>query len=402
MKKWQSSLFLRYAVSYLLVVALPFLAFSAFFNVYFNQTIRRDIREGTQRMLGQVMRDFDLRVAQMHAIGGQVSLAKPFQTRLLQQNYEAYHSVRNTLTGYLSTNLFFNELVFYHTALPEIYFSTQGTYQKDYYRQFLDETGRARPLSYVDESAWQSHWITSAQLVPGRVAADDCLLYVQAVSHAPDSYLFFELTEERIRAQILTQLPEGAAVYIVSGDTQLYPFGSDDVWADHWRGATGDTPIRLPDKRYIDTMVSAQTGLTYGYITPEDAVLGTVKRAMRTYLGLLFLLSVVCGIAACGAALRQSRPVQGLITLADDISGTPKEAGGIGRVRLAMLHWKTQSEKLDALLCRQRQEHAMIRLVRGKYENEADAAMHFAHLDMMLRRPYRCILLLIQSAEASD
>lgn len=77
-EKWYPSLWLKYAATYLLVLAVPFLAFTLFFNSFLAQETEKNARETLESALDKIVTDFDQRVEQMAVIGAQLDNMRDF------------------------------------------------------------------------------------------------------------------------------------------------------------------------------------------------------------------------------------------------------------------------------------------------------------------------------------
>ena len=64
-KRRETPLWWQYAVTYLLVLTIPFLAFNAYFNRYVTREAEKDIQEAMQSTLNKIQLDFDQKVEQI-------------------------------------------------------------------------------------------------------------------------------------------------------------------------------------------------------------------------------------------------------------------------------------------------------------------------------------------------
>lgn len=391
MAKWRQSIWLRYVVTYVLVLAVPFFAFSAFFSHYIYEAQMKEMQAEMRRTLAKIQTDFDQKVTQMRAISIQLAMIRDFKTASLQTySFETWTSIERALVSYLSTTMFFSDIIYYNSIQPSTVFTTQGTYNAAYYRSFLQD-GEWLTIDQLSDSQLSRGWYPCAHTSTRRVNLGNALLFSHRLNDVDRGYLLFEIREDAIKSSLLSSLPDDSEVYILLDGIQLYPFHQEAPQGDV---LPGGMPQALEDGRFQYASASSQTGLMYVYITTGSDVAVMVRAALGGFILLSVIVSLLCFIAILMVARRHARPIERLISLADGIA--PSNGNGLARVHSAMHHLQSRSQELDETRRQAMREHALIRLIRGKYRGEQEAEDNLQRLEMTFSQPLRVIVLLLR------
>ena len=391
--KREMPLWWKYAVTYLLVLVVPFLAFNAYFNYYVTGEAEKDTKEAMQSALNKIQMDFDQKVEQMTAIGIQIGQNRDFRATSLQDfKFEARNGVRAALRVFANVSVFYDEIIYYHTVLPEMVFTTLGTYNISSYRAFLDEkTGEWIDLKEMTEQGIQAGWISPDRIGPGKIGFPPALFYCQPLEEIRDGYLFFEMKEASIR-RLLT-VDNDSEIYILQGNRLLYPFSGEIPQ----NLQPGKAPVKLGDGRYQCALTSSATGLTYVYIAKSSDIGEIAHTVLSSFMILSVLISLGCFAAVVVFSRRHARPIEQLVSLTEGI--VPDDVRGVARLQNAMYQLRTRSQELDEMRQCSMRGHVLIRLVRGKYRSEEEAEENLRRLDITFRRPWRVIMLLQRDQE---
>ena len=209
MKLLRGSVWLQYLTSYLMVLALPFPALSVLLGNYARRASMERLSDSMRRTTDQIQSSFDIRMEQMNAIAGQISQRTEFDGISLSRNFAAYDVIRKALTGYVSTNLFCTEILYYNSSVPEVIFSSQGTYNPSYYRLLIDNVGEPQTLETYEWDQNRTGWVSSGQIINNRIQLPECLFYVIPLKNTHGGLLLFELSDVVIRKHLFENLPQG-------------------------------------------------------------------------------------------------------------------------------------------------------------------------------------------------
>lgn len=394
-QKGQHTVWLKYAVTYLLVLAVPLLAFSAFFSLYISKQTQKDVEAAMGGILTKVQTDFDQKVNQMFAISAQLSRVRDFKPGMLSQySYETRQAIRSALGAYAATNMFFQDIVYYHRQLPDVVFTTSGTYSASFYRVFYDPDLEGwRTLDQMDARQLTRRWFLNSENVSGRISMGDALFYCQPLEDEQGGYLLFEIREASI-GNLFAAVTPNSQVYILLGDRALYPFRPSALPENIH---PGEAPQRLADGRYQLALSSPSTGLTYVYISEASDIGAVAQATLNAFMLLTVVVGLCCFIMVVLAAGRHAKPIDQLVSLSAGIA--PDDVRGVASIQSALHQLQSRSQELDVVLQDAMRGHALIRLIRGKYRSGQEAEDNLRRLDMTFRQPYRVIMLLRQDMD---
>ncbi|MDD3334463.1 MAG: helix-turn-helix domain-containing protein [Eubacteriales bacterium] len=400
MKRRQISVWIRYAASYLLVLALPFLSFSVFFNQYIREASNDQLAETIGRSMDQIQETFDSYVSQMGTLAGLASQRKEFNGRLLKQNFNNITEIRKTLVAYVNMNRFCSDILFYSRSAADTIITALGTYNPSYYYLVVEEGQEPLPFDQFDWAHMKARWFSSGQLQNGRAAVQGSVLYAFPVD--VDGWMFFLLDRSYLEKSLFANLPENSQAFIFYQDRQLYPYEKDrplaDVFADDETiEALSDDPFQRPvllkNGLYLRASDSSSTGLRYYFTMPEEPLSGALKSAMGRYLPLSLAIGLLCIAGLCLASLRHAKPIQEMVNMTG-LSANPHYS--VKQLPQMVENLRSRSQELDATRRHGLQEHALIRLIRGRYASDEAAEQNLNALDMRFEQPWHCIALLAQ------
>lgn len=390
------AVWIRYAVTWLLVLAIPLAAFNLYFGAYIAEEARSAMESSLQARADKFRADFEERVRQMVNIAFQVEKVRDFSsTSLLQYSYASRSAIRSTLNAYVGTNSFYRDIAYSHRALPQVVFTASGTCSPASYRQFYSpKDGQWLPIHQRNMGeSYGKGWILPGENKPGLISLPSCLIYCQPLQNSRDMVLLFEITESAIRALLPAQDAYGEVYILLGQDKLLYPFDASAL------PPLGDLekPELMADGRYRMTVYSPEYDLTYIYAADMDNVANATRRAMNTLFALTLMVSLGCVVIVVLISGRHARPIDQLVTLTAGM--VPGEVRGVERIKTAVNQLQSRSEELDALRRDNLRNHALIRLIRGKYHSEEEARYNLDRLEIHLTQPYQVIMLLRQEGE---
>lgn len=388
--KGRHTIWRKYAVTYLMVLAIPLFAFSAFFNEYISSQTQKNVEEAVTGILTKVQTDFDQKVNQMFAISAQLSKVRDFKPgALAQYSFETRMAIRQALGAYAATNMFFQDIIYYHSQLPDVVFTSMGTYSTSFYRVFYDlALDQWLTLDQMNAGQLTQRWFRYGENASGRIGMEDALFYCQPLEGAQGGWLLFEIREASIR-NLFAAVTQGSEVYILLEGVPLYPF-QPGALPENIR--PGETPQRLADGRYQFALASPSTGLTYVYISSASDIGVVAQTALNAFMLLTAAVGLCCFIVVVLAAGRHAKPIDQLVSLSAEIA--PDDVRGVASIQSAMHQLQSRSQELDTMLQDAMRGRALIRLIRGRYRSGQEAEDNLRCLDMTFRQPYRVIMLL--------
>ena len=381
-------LWTKYALAYILVMAIPFIVFSVMANRHLTEEMNTSIKSEISSTLKDVQDNIDQRVSQMVTISLQVGQNRDFET-IHQANYSYANrmDVRQMLNAFWATGQFYQGISYYQRNLPEVVFTINGTCDEKDYRTFWDgKTGQWLTLSQMTDAQLCQVWYTPAQNTGGLTARDNTLVFCQPVTKIPGGYLLFEFSESDIHSLLPVASQEGQIRILWNGEC-LYPFQPEEGLPQPEPGLR-----QTQDGCWEKVVFSPETGITYSYHCETGDLGSRARTAMQAYMLIMVLIGLLCIVAIVQTSRRHAEPIEELVALTEDL--VPDDIYGIARLQTAMHQLRSYSQQLVDLRASALRSNALIRLIRGRYHSEEDAEENLRRLDMTFRQPWKVVMLL--------
>ena len=150
-------LWTKYALAYVLVMAIPFTVFSVMVNRYLTNEMTASIQSEMTNTLSAARQSFDQKINQMVSISLQISQLNDFRgSNLSSYSYASRRGVQQMLRAFWATGQVYRDIAYYQRDLPETVFTISGTYEVSNYRLFYDgQTGQWLSLKQMSDAQIQ-------------------------------------------------------------------------------------------------------------------------------------------------------------------------------------------------------------------------------------------------------
>ena len=381
-------LWTKYALAYVLVMAIPFTVFSVMVNRYLTNEMTASIQNEMTNTLAAARQSFDQKINQMVSISLQINQVNDFRgASLSTYSYASRRNVQQMLKAFWATSQAYKGISYYQRDLPEVVFTIAGTFDVSNYRLFLDEpTGRWLTLAEMNDEQLNQVWYAADENRDGIYSKSDTLIFAQPVADIPGGFLLFEWSEAGVRS-MLPSIPEGGQLTITHGGKWLYPFQTGEELRQPEAG------LRKTDDGYWEgAAYSPDFGLTYGYRCQVGDLGSKARTTLQAYMLIIGLIGLLCLFAIVETSRHHAKPIEQLMELTEDL--VPDDVYGIARLQSAMHQLRSYSQQLVDIRTSTLRSNALIRLVRGRYHSEEDAEENLRRLDMTFRQPWRVVMLL--------
>lgn len=381
-------LWTKYALAYVLVMAIPFTVFSVMVNRYLTNEMTASIQSEMTNTLSAARQSFDQKINQMVSISLQINQVNDFRgASLSTYSYASRRNVQQMLKAFWATSQAYKGISYYQRDLPEVVFTIAGTFDVSNYRLFLDEpTGRWLTLAEMNDEQLNQVWYAADENRDGIYSKSDTLIFAQPVADIPGGFLLFEWSEAGVR-DMLPSIPEGGQLTITHGGKWLYPFQTGEELRQPEAG------LRKTDDGYWEgAAYSPDFGLTYGYRCQVGDLGSKARTTLQAYMLIIGLIGLLCLFAIVETSRHHAKPIEQLMELTEDL--VPDDVYGIARLQSAMHQLRSYSQQLVDIRTSTLRSNALIRLVRGRYHSEEDAEENLRRLDMTFRQPWRVVMLL--------
>ena len=389
-------LWVKYALAYVLVMAIPFTVFSVMANRYLANEITASIQSEMTNTLDAARQNFDQKINQMVSISLQINQVNDFRgASLSTYSYASRRTVQQMLKAFWATSQAYKGISYYQRDLPEVVFTIAGTFDVSNYRLFLDEpTGRWLTLAEMNDEQLNQVWYAADENRDGIYSKSDTMIFAQPVADIPGGFLLFEWSEAGVRS-ILPSVPEGGQLTITRDGKWLYPFQPEETLVQPEPGLR-----QTDDGKWENAVYSPEFGLTYGYRCETGNLGAKTRTTLQIYMLVTVLIGLVCLFAIVETSRRHARPIEQLVALTEDL--VPDDVYGIARLQSAMHQLRSYSQQLVDIRLSTLRTNALIRLVRGRYHSEEDAEENLRRLDMTFRQPWRVMMILQREPEFAE
>lgn len=381
-------LWTKYALAYVLVMAIPFTVFSVMVNRYLTNEMTASIQSEMTNTLSAARQSFDQKINQMVSISLQINQVNDFRgASLSTYSYASRRNVQQMLKAFWAASRAYKGISYYQRDLPEVVFTIAGTFDVSNYRLFLDEpTGRWLTLAEMNDEQLNQVWYAADENRDGIYSKSDTLIFAQPVADIPGGFLLFEWSEAGVRS-MLPSIPEGGQLTITHGGKWLYPFQTGEELRQPEAG------LRKTDDGYWEgAAYSPDFDLTYGYRCQVGDLGSKARTTLQAYMLIIGLIGLLCLFAIVETSRHHAKPIEQLMELTEDL--VPDDVYGIARLQSAMHQLRSYSQQLVDIRTSTLRSNALIRLVRGRYHSEEDAEENLRRLDMTFRQPWRVVMLL--------
>ena len=158
-------LWTKYALAYILVMAIPFIVFSVMANRHLTEEMNTSIKSEISSTLKDVQDNIDQRVKQMATISLQVGLNRDFKSiHQANYSYDNRMGVQQMLHAFWATGQCYQGISYYQRDLPAVVFTVNGNCDMKDYRTFYDgQTGTWLTLSQITDAQLCQVWYTPTQ-----------------------------------------------------------------------------------------------------------------------------------------------------------------------------------------------------------------------------------------------
>ena len=387
--RFVKSNFLRYCLSYLIVMILPVTAIAASFNTRFLADYRQMLTSRLQMTAEKTMKDLERQLAQMNLISMQFSFSGEFEAANLKDGVLIYRDVREQLVHYRYISNYVSDIVYLNCGFDGAYYTSLGTYNPAYFNQYRVNDA-ARPAADYLRGHRRGFFIPADDVVKYAPAFKDTVQYAVPVINADDGYLIFCIPVERMLSMLSLDKAQLDICAVLGDDGGvLYQAEGEDV--PDWRAALDsaasdadeaapdemvqDVSVdeadavsrlkRMPDGHYIISTRSDALGLECVYSIYEHDMLAKVDSLTNQFLWLLILMLIVGGVLAVVFARLLARPIDMLIETVGRMSGG--EPSGISDVRDALENVHRENMQLHSRYIESERRNVLMRLMSGQY-----------------------------------
>lgn len=409
-EKPKNTLFIKYLLPYLIVFVIPTFVFALFINNTLIKTLRNQYQQNSVQSLNQLVYIADNYMDQLGTIQQHLILNKDVNVTLNVDDVIVAQNIIKELGKYAASNNYIDDMVLYFHG-DGYFYSANSTYTID---AFLNKLSRYPQL---DTKAFMKD-ITSVQaqtiisLNNGGTSNNSlAVLYPLKLKDNTATLLFliditraYKIDESSI-CMILDEKEQ-----LVSSLNVPEQFGTVQMEQVKKLSEDGNTSfeeisIQNPDEKYLAaSVVSANTGWKFVYMTPVDNVYGEVRR-IQTYFVIILLLVVLISVVVIQISMKTNyKPVFKLQSFVRTINhDITKDKGGIETIQNTLTYLATENTTLKNTVTKSSKSKFLQQLLKGRIINktEFEENVEFLGLDL-LKQGFYYVLIIVLNDETNS
>lgn len=413
MKKLWNNTFIRYLLSYALVLFLPLLVLGGVVNFYF---INYYIDSSLQKNLDiprQIQSAVDMQITQMDNFSNQVGANSNFTARYLNEGMTSYLTAVNTLSSFQSSNEFVANVYYYPGDSNGTYYSRGGTSKPQILFQSINRYENLSAEDFIRIAKKGPAWLgySDVRLLSGQTAS--YVTYIRPIygnfSSTENPFLIYQI-ETGTFERILGSVGDGNEIYkiITNHDGDIvyssFPKSQDETLESLLKNYETDTQKvdteqwRLGDLDGREVYVNrseSQSGLTYYTLIPTEVMLQDVHNFQQIFSLIYFILVTLGFLLVLFVSRSSYKPVKKLAEcIQENGADTPASSNIMEMAEMTI-------QKLSQSSLEYRQEHLLLNLLRES--DTVATAEEIQAAKLQLEGPYyRAAILRVNALPEKD
>ena len=395
--KHTMQLWKKMALTYVLIMLIPFAIFSTIINSYLTNEMADSVQSEMTNTLATAQKNFSQKINQMVAISLQIGQMKDFTSKNLSDySYSSRKNIQQALLTFIVTGQTYYGISYYQRSLPNIVFTKMGTVEVTNYHIFYDAASEQwLTLEQMSDAQLNQRWYTVNQHQNVLNQNEKTLIFAQPLADISGGFLLFEFHEADIRS-LLPSIADESQITIAQNGSLLYPFSASNEELNFSEAGLHKTQ----DGFWENTIYSQDFNITYVYRCKASDLGSNARFALQTFMVIMSIVGLVCIGIIVQTTRHHTKPIEQLVKLTEDL--VPNDVYGLARLQTAMHQLRSYSQELVDIRTGALRTNVLIRLIRGRYSCEEDAEESLRRVDVTFRQPWRVIILLQQDQAAES
>ena len=382
-RRFVGNTFLRYCISYIIVLILPIVFIATSFNTRFIAGYRQSLTNQIKLTAQKTMGDLERQLSQMTLIAMQFSFDGEFSARQLKSDKLVYRHIRETLAHYRFIGGYAYDITYINCDSTDAYYTTMGTYNPHYFKHY-DVNGRVCTADEYLSGLSGRMWVPLDAAYKRDVTSGQSVDYVTPVFNVENGWLIFTIGQSQLCSMLDLSVAHLNTCAILNADGEIVYQNTDaDVdWAAVQRESVEDW-CEI-DGSYVLTTSSGELGLSCVYAISKDAMLAEVNSLTRHFMLLLMATLVVgCSLAVMFSRML-TRPIDALVdTVRRIVGGRGYEApSSISDVKSAIESVHNEHQQMQSRYIEMERHNVLMRLMSGQYVSREEMEEDCAGVDV--------------------
>ena len=382
-RRFVGNTFLRYCISYIIVLILPIVFIATSFNTRFIAGYRQSLTDQIKLTAQKTMSDLERQLGQMALIAMQFSFDGEFSARQLKSDKLVYRPIRETLAHYRFIGGYTYDITYINCDSTDAYYTTMGTYNPHYFKHYA-VNGRVCTADEYLSGLSGRMWVPLDAAYKRDVTSGQSVDYVTPVFNVENGWLIFTIGQSQLCSMLDLSVAHLNTCAILNADGEIVYQNTDaDVdWAAVQRESVEDW--REIDGSYVLTTSSGELGLSCVYAISKAAMLAEVNSLTRHFMLLLMATLVVgCSLAVMFSRML-TRPIDALVdTVRRIVGGRGYEApSSISDVKSAIESVHNEHQQMQSRYIEMERHNVLMRLMSGQYVSREEMEEDCAGVDV--------------------
>lgn len=382
-RRFVGNTFLRYCISYIIVLILPIVFIATSFNTRFIADYRQSLTDQIKLTAQKAMSDLERQLGQMALIAMQFSFDGEFSARQLKSDKLVYRPIRETLAHYRFIGGYTYDITYINCDSTDAYYTTMGTYNPHYFKHYTVNDRVCTADEYLSGLSGRM-WVPLDAAYKRDVTSGQSVDYVTPVFNVENGWLIFTIGQSQLCSMLDLSVTHLNTCAILNADGEIVYQNTDaDVnWAAVQRESVEDW--REIDGSYVLTTSSGELGLSCVYAISKAAMLAEVNSLTRHFMLLLMATLVVgCSLAVMFSRML-TRPIDALVdTVRRIVGGRGYEApSSISDVKSAIESVHNEHQQMQSRYIEMERHNVLMRLMSGQYVSREEMEEDCAGVDV--------------------
>lgn len=405
MDKKKTRLFYKYLLSYFIIFLIPFITISTIFYQTSVKNLREEIIKFNTDKVEQVKAFLDTRMGELEGIANRISLDNQLTPYMFSDPYHSKQAIKE-LTSYKVNSAIIDELYLYYYDDDQIY-SPRGSSTIETFIQtaypFEDNEGikfKERLESVVIPV------VTPIELITTNIKPKHLISYLypiptnSSVSHGTVAFI---VKEETITKLIDNALGDSKGnVYVYNAENELLASANKGTKLDDQtvnKLASNDAGIidtTINKENYsVVTVHSEVSNWTFVMTIPTDQFYVKMTNLKKSITMTLLIIAFVGAIATIYMAIRQYRPIQGIVqslrTKRIENTSKSKKKNELESIHETIEHIHKDSEQLQEQMKIHQpfiRDQLLSHLLNGEERHSADLKQMLHDINIVFKGQY--------------
>jgi two-component system response regulator YesN len=405
-----SRLFVKYLLSYLIVLCLPlFILGLILYNMFFD-VLEREIEKNNSSMLTSVQNNLDNSINELNTISYQIyndPMLTPF--KMSNMPLGAMEGIKELKKYVVGNNMPYSVFVYYD-QLDRV-FSSSAMFTVEEFKRFFRFTDWDSGQFYNDMR--NIHTNTTRMAEDVTCYSNDCrfIKYIVPNHFASNQMMVFFLIPEKTITDI-SKISKGNLM-ILNEESEVVVSLSDDLEQNQIRSIISDPQLAYSDQLklkvkdyFVSYTKSATTGWKYLFYVPIQVAMKELFTVKTVFLyAQLFILLLGGGVIYYVMVLNY-RPIRQLKHFAESKLGWSLNMGNeIEAVRFTLNHISKSQEELHVKVNNSRQamkEYVLLNFLKGNYASIEEFNRDGSDLGLAFHNLHYCVLVVSISTSQGE